>query len=419
MQKRKEKPRQKAGIPRRGERGKGGGGRARFSEKDKEDALKMILSGEKKTVVAQKMGCSGEAIRLWWNKAQEEGKIPKLSNPEGEEHNDSQDSLLQKPDTQARPEQLPPSVTTAPADPGHGLSATEAEAILDYKRRHSAMGPAQIRAQLKRFKGWRISVKAIAGLLKKNGYELEHRGCRPQGFEPQRFEAPHRNALWQLDFMEARLKGVKLFILVILDDFSRFLVACKAVLKPNSEVVVAVFEQAIKLHGKPEGVYTDRGGAFLAWRNESGFQRYCEQALIDHHVGRAYHPQGRGKVEALIRTLQKELWETVHFNDIAELETALAAFVQRYNFFRAHMGIDGLTPADKYFGRWPEVLDQINALSRRRNDALQFKGDNGLLLDDCHQEAKVSVEALRLMIHEETLEIRLFGHRVVLGKLEQ
>ncbi len=418
MKKRKEKHKQKRGDLNKGAEGKGGGRRSRFSEKDKEDALKMVLSGEKKTAVAQKMGCTGEAIRLWWNKAQEEGKIPKLSEPSGQAHNDSENPLSQKSDTQVPPEQLPEISSTAPADPGHGLSAAEAEAILDYKRRHPAMGPAQIRAQLKRFKGWRISVKAIGGLLKKNGYELEHRGSRPQGFEPQRFEAPHRNALWQLDFMEARLKGLKLFILVILDDFSRFLVECKAVEKPSSEVVVDVFEQAIKLHGKPEGVYTDRGGAFMAWRNESGFQRFCEQKLIDHHVGRAYHPQGRGKVEALIRTLQKELWETVHFNDIMELEAALAAFVQRYNFFRAHMGIDGLTPADKYFGRWPEVLDQINALSRRRNDALQLK-DDGLLLDDCHQEARVSVEALRLMIHEDTLEIRLFGHRVVLGKLER
>jgi len=126
------------------------------------------------------------------------------------------------------------------------------------------MGPAQIRAQLKRFKGWRVSVKAISRTLTKNGYELEHRGNQPKGFEPQRFEAPHRNSLWQLDFMEVRLAKVKLFILVILDDFSRFLVAARLLPAPTSEAVVETLKEAIRLHGKPEGVYTDRCGAFLA-----------------------------------------------------------------------------------------------------------------------------------------------------------
>ena len=60
-----------------------------------------------------------------------------------------------------------------------GLSEAEVEAILEYRRRHPTMGPAQIRAQLKRFKGWRISIKAIARVLKKNGYEMVHRGSRP------------------------------------------------------------------------------------------------------------------------------------------------------------------------------------------------------------------------------------------------
>jgi hypothetical protein len=63
-----------------------------------------------------------------------------------------------------------------------------------------------IRAQLKRFLGWRISVKAIARVLRKAGYASVHRKGRPVGGEqPRRFEAPHRGALWQLDFTELRV----------------------------------------------------------------------------------------------------------------------------------------------------------------------------------------------------------------------
>ena len=54
------------------------------------------------------------------------------------------------------------SLTSAPKDPGSGLGEHEVAAILDYKKKHPSMRPAQIRAQLKRFLGWRLSVKAIA-----------------------------------------------------------------------------------------------------------------------------------------------------------------------------------------------------------------------------------------------------------------
>ena len=100
------------------------------------------------------------------------------------------------------------------------------------------MGPAQIRAQLKRFLGWRISVKAIARVLRQAGFAAVHRKGRPVGSErPGRFEAPHRNALWQLDFTELRVGPERRWLLVIEDDFSRFVVGHVLADGPTSEVV--------------------------------------------------------------------------------------------------------------------------------------------------------------------------------------
>jgi len=59
----------------------------------------------------------------------------------------------------------------APKDPGQGLNEPEKAANLELKKKHPSMGPAQIRAQLERFKGWCISVKAIARVLRARGYE--------------------------------------------------------------------------------------------------------------------------------------------------------------------------------------------------------------------------------------------------------
>jgi hypothetical protein len=62
---------------------------------------------------------------------------------------------------------LEATAKSAPLDPGAGLGEHEVKAILDYKRKRPSMGPAQIRAQLKRFLGWRVSVKAIARVIQR------------------------------------------------------------------------------------------------------------------------------------------------------------------------------------------------------------------------------------------------------------
>ena len=390
-------------------------GTRRYTPAQKARALALVASGKARAEISKEIGASEESIRLWLKRAKAEGTFPSVESADGSATGRKSVPPDPSPQASPSPQDDPPPISTAPHDPAHGLSADEVDAILEYKKKHPTMGPSQIRAQLKRFKGWRISVKAIGRLLKDNGYELEHRGSTPKGFEPERFEAPHRNALWQLDFLELRIATERLYVLFVLDDFSRFLVAHRVLESPNSEAVVETIQQAIHLHGKPEAVYTDRGGAFLAWRNPSGFQRFLEDNLIDHHVSRSYHPQGRGKVEALIRTVQTELWEVQHFHDPDELRKALDAFALRYNFERAHLGIDGLCPADRFFGRWPQVLDRVNALSRKRNDAPSFRST---LMDDAHC-LRAPVEVLRLLIRDGKLEVRFFGHRVVLGEVER
>jgi len=305
----------------------------------------------------------------------------------------------------------------APVGPGKGLSAVEVEAILELKKKHPSMGPAQIRAQLKRFRGWRVATKAIASVLRRHGYRLVHTGSRPEGDEePQRFEAPRRNAIWQLDFTEVRVGPERRFVLFVLDDHSRFVVGHALCEEPSSEVAVATLKAAIARHGKPEAAYTDRGGAFLAWRDRSGFQRYLEEELIEHHVSRPYRPQGRGKVEALIGTLQRELWQVRHFESVEEAARALSAWVDEYNHRRAHMGLDGLTPADRFFGRADEVRAALEARARGRAVALAGQAPAGALLEE-GTDAVAAVEVLRICLIDGQAELRLFGARIPLGRV--
>jgi Integrase core domain len=64
--------------------------------------------------------------------------------------------------------------------------------------------------------------------------------------------------LWQLDVMEARLKGgsaVK--ILTGLDDHSRFCVVARAMSRATARPVCEAFAQALRAYGVPQAVLTD------------------------------------------------------------------------------------------------------------------------------------------------------------------
>jgi transposase len=164
----------------------------RFSPAEHARALSLILDGIKREQVAKTIGCTTESLHRWYAEGKKQGLVTKVSKRES-----------QGDDTSAatKPAVAEPAVTSTPHDPGAGLGEHEVKAILDYKKKHPSMGPAQIRAQLKRFLGWRVSVKAIARVLRKAGYAPVHRKGRPVGDEhPRRFEAPHRNSIWQLDF---------------------------------------------------------------------------------------------------------------------------------------------------------------------------------------------------------------------------
>jgi len=179
---------------------------------------------------------------------------------------------------------------------------------------------------------------------------------------------------------------------------------------PSAEVVIELLRAAIARHGKPEAVRTDRGGGFLSAQMTS----FLEAELIDHVVGRAYHPEGGGKVESLIGTIRRELWDVEHFDDWNAATRRLDAWVLEYNERRAHMGIDGLTPADRFYGRADRVLSHIDAVSRRRHGALAMHTSDGAPFEEIGERA---FEVLRLVIVDGQMELRLCGSKVILGSV--
>jgi hypothetical protein len=77
-----------------------------------------------------------------------------------------------------------------------------------------------------------------------------------------------------------------------------------------------------------------------------------------------------GKIERFWGTLWRECIESAIFLDLGDAQRRIGHFIDHYNFQRPHQGIDGLVPADRFFGAAPEVLATLKA--RVAANALQL-----------------------------------------------
>jgi Integrase core domain len=88
---------------------------------------------------------------------------------------------------------------------------------------------------------------------------------------------------------------------------------------------------------------------------KSQFSRELEQQGIRQIVSRPKHPQTLGKVERFWGTLWRECLQRAVFLDLEDARRRVGLFIDHYNFQRPHQGLEGATPADRFFHAAPTV----------------------------------------------------------------
>jgi transposase InsO family protein len=226
--------------------------------------------------------------------------------------------------------------------------------ILELWRQQPGLGPSQIRNQLKR-RGFKASVNTVRNIMEDHGYvqpkvrRKEHSGA---------YEAIRPLQLVHLDFVHFFIHSIKQCLLLMIDDFSRFIVGWALLRSEHADGVISAFDESVGRYGKPEGVMTDRGAGFHSWRGISRFERVLEEMGVDHYL--ATEPQTNGKAEALAATVQKELTRQVEFADLTDAARHIERWVLFYNYKRTHHALGGvLVPADRFHGWQEETLKRI------------------------------------------------------------
>lgn len=230
--------------------------------------------------------------------------------------------------------------------------------ILAVWRKHPGLGPSQVRNQLRR-QGFKVGVSTTRQVMEEHGY-VPPLVRRTEAGEDDRYEGVRPNQLWHLDFLHRHIHKQHIYVLLIIDDFSRFAVGGAVWDGERVAAVIETFEKAVARHGRPEAVMSDGGSAFYAWRGVGQLTRLLEELDVDQIV--TTRPQTNGKLEVLNANIQKELFNVETFFDLGETQHRFKAWMSFYNLRRTHHALGGLlVPGDRFFGRADEVLAQIEA----------------------------------------------------------
>jgi len=183
----------------------------------------------------------------------------------------------------------------------------------------------------------------------------------------------HSNQVWAIDITYIRLKSGWMYLVAIIDLFSRYVIAWDLDQSLEIDFVLRTVETALS-KGKPEIINSDQGSHFTS-------PQYIEQ-LKAAGVKISMDGRGRAKDNIFIERLWRSLkYEDVYIKDYAtprEARKGINNWLNFYNDYRPHQSLDYQTPTGVYFQNKEEL-----PISQETGSILALIASDILAINSC------------------------------------
>jgi putative transposase len=214
-------------------------------------------------------------------------------------------------------------------------------------------GYRKMTARLSNYHGYQVNRKRVARLMQQMGLQALHPRPRTTIPNQQHKKYPYLlrgldinrpNMVWAADITYVPLPHGFMYLVAIMDWFSRFVLAWQLSNSLDGAFCLAALRQA-RQHGRPDIFNTDQGVQFTA----HDFTDELETADIRVSM------DGRGRVfdnifvERLWRSVKHEDVYIKGYETVPALFKGLGDYFHLYNYERPHQSLDYLTPAAVHF----------------------------------------------------------------------
>jgi len=154
------------------------------------------------------------------------------------------------------------------------------------------------------------------------------------------------NQVWSIDITYLGTPTGFVYMVAIVDWYSRFIVGWSISNTLQSDFVVRTVEEAIKQYGKPEIINSDQGSQFSS-------NAYIDCIKAHENIRISMDGKGRATDNIMIeRFFRSFKWERLYLlypETVRELKDITKAYMAHYNDERGHQGLNYQTPREVYF----------------------------------------------------------------------
>ncbi|MBK9333640.1 MAG: DDE-type integrase/transposase/recombinase [Ignavibacteria bacterium] len=219
----------------------------------------------------------------------------------------------------------------------------ERQAVISYALAHPGEGYRRLTYMMIDENIVALSPSSVYRILKRAGllnkWNQTKKSSKGKGFEQP--QAPHEH--WHVDIKYVNFKGTFLFLISVIDGYSRYIVHQE--LRQNMQefdVELTIQKALEKFPGNNPRIISDNGSQFIS----KDFAIFLKFAGLQHIKTSIAYPQGNGKIERYHRTIEEEHLKKTSMINLEDARKQIDEYVEFYNTKRLHSSLYYLTPKD-------------------------------------------------------------------------
>lgn len=155
----------------------------------------------------------------------------------------------------------------------------------------------------------------------------------------------HPNHVWSLDITYIKLKGDWMYLVAIIDWYSRFVLSWELSDSMTVDFCIEALKKALE-YGIPDIHNSDQGSQMTAEKYLAILKRYPSIRISMDHKGRCFD---NIFIERFWRSFKYEEVYLKDYQTPREARQSINDYIQFYNYKRFHQSLDYQTPAKVYF----------------------------------------------------------------------
>lgn len=150
------------------------------------------------------------------------------------------------------------------------------------------------------------------------------------------------NKYWVSDVTEVRVGRNKFYLCVILDLFSRKVIAYRLACQNNTNLTINTFKDAYEHRNQPRNLsfHSDQGSNYTAYQ----FRDLLHSLKVTQSFSHSGNPYDNACIESFFSSFKREEYNAKHYEFFDELQASVDSYIKFYNGYRPHQTLKNKTP---------------------------------------------------------------------------